>query len=318
MSSSEPTGAFGARFLHTLRERAGGTPFDYATAKRIKGLERAALMEQLRKLAVADFGTLKRLAALEDPEELARELARSWRRMQANWAHWNPADSAPPTKAAKRERPPKAKAKASPNVDTFGAKFVRALRKEWGGTPFDYALTQKLKPLEHAGFGEALVENECVDRASLAVARSCNDPAALAVKVAEAWRARRNEGIQAGPVRLAPDAWSTGAPEAEQPHADAPVEGPFGTRFLNALRHHWSEAKFDYATTKRIKAMSRAEVLAALRASGKLDRQTLDATEYFESPEQLARLVATAWKAARANSLGAVALEAWLASVGVF
>jgi len=315
MSSPEPTAAFGARFLRTLRERAGGTPFDYATAKRIGGLERAALIEQLRKLAVADFGTLKRLATIDDPEELARELARSWRRLQADWAQWSHAESAPPPKTKKRDQPQKAK--SNPSVETYGAKFVRALRREWGGTPFDYALTQKLKQLEHTGFGEALVENECVDRASLAVARSCTDPSELALMVAEAWRARRNEGIQAGPVRLASDAWSTGASEAEQPHADAPVEGPFGTRFLHALRHQWSEAKFDYATTKRIKAMDREEVLAALKASGKLNQQTLDSTEYFQSPEQLARLVATAWKAARANSLGKTTLEALLGSLGV-
>lgn len=317
MSSSEPPEAFGARFLRALREHAGGTPFDYATARRIKGLERAALMEQLRKLTVADFGTLKRLATLEDPEELARELARSWRRTQANWAQWNQADGAPPPQTAKRERPLKAKSKANPNVDTYGAKFVRALRKEWGGTPFDYALTQTLKQLDQPELGEALVTHACVDEASRAVARGCSDPTELAVKVADAWRARHNEGILAGPVRLTADAWSAVASGAEQPAA-APVEGPFGTRFLHALRHHWGEAKFDYATTKRIKAMDRAEVLAALKASGKLDQQTLDAAEFFQSPEQLARLVAVAWTAARANSLGALALEAMFRLPSVF
>lgn len=312
MSPSEPTEAFGARFLRALRERAGGTPFDYATAKRIKGLERAALMEQLRKLAVADFGTLKRLGTLEDPEELARELAGSWRRMQAQWADWAPGhqtQSVPQPSSKKRERPPEAKGTVNPNVDTYGAKFVRALRKEWGGTPFGYAVTQEFKALEHAEVCDALVKHANVDPASLAIARNCTDPEQLAVRLAEAWRAAHAKGLEMERVRLEPPLWSAAGWEVEQASDGAATDGPFGERFLQALRQEWGAA-FDYATTKRIKAMNREEVLAALKASGKFNQQTLEATEYFQSPERLARLLATALNAARSDSLGVTALEA--------
>jgi len=308
MSAPEPTESFGARFLRTLRERAGGTPFDYATLKRIKAMERAQLIEQLRKLAVADFGTLKRLATVDDPDELARELAQSWRRLQADWAHWNPADIELPPKTDKRERPPKAKAKANANLDTYGAKFVRALRKEWGGTPFGYAVTQEFKALDHPGVCDALVKHATVHPSSLGIAHNCTDPEQLAVRLAEAWRAAHAKGLEMERVRLEPPLWSAAGWEVEPASAAAPTDGPFGQHFLNALRQDWGAA-FDYATTKRIKAMDREEVLAALKASGKFNQQTLEAAEYFQSPERLARLLATALNAARSESLGVTALE---------
>lgn len=81
--------------------------------------------------------------------------------------------------------------------ETFGARFLKALRQQLGASVFDYAAAQRIKAMDRDAVARVLREHGRADYATIQLAKQCHDPVELARLLAERARAAQNQAAQA-------------------------------------------------------------------------------------------------------------------------